>query len=127
MAKVKITVGSTYVGCPSETIELEYYGNEKNFNNDHEVSTEILNLLTCSGFGHYFMDYEFVEDEEDICWEYKIFLNGTLLDESYHEEFETEEDALEEANRYITEELCDEHNAEFDEFTVECIQKNIYD
>lgn len=65
MAKVKITVGSTYVGCPSETVELEYDGTEQEFNKDHRFSTEILNMLTCSGFGHYFMDYEFVEDENE--------------------------------------------------------------
>lgn len=64
MAKIRVSVGTTYVGCPSETIEFEYYGTEEEFDNDHELSTEILNMLSCGEFGHYFLNYDFVEEDD---------------------------------------------------------------
>ena len=65
MAKVKITVGTTYCGCPSEEIEFEYDGTEKDFNLDHQISTEILNMIFNYEFPHYFMDIDFEEEEEN--------------------------------------------------------------
>lgn len=67
MTKVKITMGTTYIGCPSEKIEYEYDGTEKEFDNDHEASTEILNMISNGEFPHYFIDIETeeVKDEEN--------------------------------------------------------------
>ena len=64
MAKVKITVGTTYCGCPSEEIEFDYDGTEKDFNIDHRISTEILNMIFNCEFPHYFMDIDFEEEKE---------------------------------------------------------------
>ena len=65
MSKVILTMGSTYCGCPSETIEIDYYGTEREFDRDHEVSTEILNAIFNYEFPHYFLEMEFVEEDED--------------------------------------------------------------
>ena len=65
MSKVKITMGTTYCNCPSEEIEFEYYGTEKEFNADHQISTEILNMIFNDDFPHYFMDIDFEETEEE--------------------------------------------------------------
>lgn len=65
MAKVRIIMGTTYIGCPSEEIEFEYDGTEKEFNADHQISTEILNMIFNYEFPHYFMDIDFEEDEDD--------------------------------------------------------------
>ena len=54
MLKVKIRMGTTYCGCPAEEIEYEYDGTEKEFDNDHQESTEILNRIFNGEFGHYF-------------------------------------------------------------------------
>ena len=66
MLKVKITMGTSYCGCPSEEIEYEYYGTQKEFDEDHEASTEILNMIFNHDFPHYFLDIdtEEVPDEE---------------------------------------------------------------
>ena len=64
MAKVKITVGTTYCGCPSEEIEFDYDGTEKDFNIDDQISTEILNMILNYEFPHYFMDIDFEEEKE---------------------------------------------------------------
>lgn len=65
MGKVRITMGTTYCGCPSEEIEFEYYGTEEDFNTDHKISTEILNMIFNRDFPHYFLDIDFEEDEEE--------------------------------------------------------------
>ena len=65
MSKVKITIGTTYCNCPSEEIEFEYCGTEKEFNADHQISTEILNMIFNDDFPHYFMDIDFEETEEE--------------------------------------------------------------
>ena len=67
MLKVKIRMGTSYSGCPAEEREIEYDGTEKEFENDHVISTEILNMLSCGEFGHYFLDIdtEEVPDEEN--------------------------------------------------------------
>lgn len=64
MLKVKIRMGTTYCGCPAEEIEYEYDGTEKEFYNDHQESTEILNRIFNGEFGHYFLDIETEEIEE---------------------------------------------------------------
>lgn len=64
MSKIILTMGTTYCGCPSEEVEIEYYGTERDFDRDHEASTEILNAIF-SEFPHYFLEIEFVEEEED--------------------------------------------------------------
>lgn len=65
MLKVKVSMGTTYVGCPTETVEFDYYGTTKQFNRDHEVSTEILNLIFNREFPHYFLEIDTEEIEED--------------------------------------------------------------
>lgn len=65
MLKVKISMGSTYCGCPSEEVEIEYDGTEDEFNKDHYMSTEILNMIFNNEFPHYFMDMECEEFEDD--------------------------------------------------------------
>lgn len=65
MSKVILTMGTGYLGCPSETIEIDYYGTEREFDRDHEASTEILNAILNGEFPHYFLEYEFVEEDED--------------------------------------------------------------
>ena len=65
MSKIILTMGTSYCGCPSETTEIEYYGTEREFDRDDEVSTEILNAILNSEFPHYFLDIEFVEEEDE--------------------------------------------------------------
>ena len=48
-----------------EEIEFEYDGTEKDFNLDHRISTEILNMIFNCEFPHYFMDIDFEEEEEN--------------------------------------------------------------
>lgn len=70
MLKVKVSMGTTYCGCPTEKIEYEYYGTEKEFNADHQASTDILNMVFNNEFPHYFLDIETEEvpdDDEDEC------------------------------------------------------------
>ena len=64
MSKVRITMGTTYCGCPSEEVEFEYYGTEEEFNADDNVSTEILSMILNRYFSHYFLDIDFIEEEE---------------------------------------------------------------
>ena len=65
MVKVKITCGTTYCGCPSETIEMECYDMAEY--NSHEFSTEILDAIFNGSFPHYFVniDTEEISDEEE--------------------------------------------------------------
>ena len=65
MSKVRVTIGSTYCGCPSEEIEFEYDGTESEFNRDHIVSTDILNMILNGDFEHYFLDIDFIEGNEE--------------------------------------------------------------
>lgn len=65
MSKVRITVGATYCGVPSEEIEFEYDGTKRDFNFDHQISTEILNMIFNGEFPHYYMDIDFEESEEE--------------------------------------------------------------
>lgn len=50
-----VTIGTTYCGCPSETIEVEY-------ENDNDFAQAVLEAIFNSEAPHYFID---VEDEED--------------------------------------------------------------
>lgn len=61
--KIKVTIGSTYCGCSPETIEVECESVE-DFEQNHEYSTEILNALANSEFSHYFIEYDYEEEEE---------------------------------------------------------------
>lgn len=65
MVKVKVTCGTTYCGCPSETIEFECFDMEE-YESD-VFSTEILNAILNGNCPHYFMDIETeeIEDEDD--------------------------------------------------------------
>jgi hypothetical protein len=65
MSKVKITIGTTYCGCRHEEIEFEYDGTERDFNHDHQISTEILNMIFNGEFPHYYMNIDFEESEEE--------------------------------------------------------------
>ena len=53
--KATVTIGTTYCGCPSETIEIEY-------ENDNDFARFVLEAIFNSEAPHYFID---VEDEED--------------------------------------------------------------
>lgn len=53
--KAFVTIGTTYCGCPSETIEIEY-------ENDDDFAEAVLEAIFNSEAPHYFID---VEDEED--------------------------------------------------------------
>lgn len=50
-----VTIGTTYCGCPSETIEVEY-------ENDNDFAQAVLEAIFNTEAPHYFID---VEDEED--------------------------------------------------------------
>lgn len=65
MVKVKVTMGTTYCGCPSETFELECYDMEE-YESD-EFSTEILNQIFNRMCPHFFIDIETeeIEDEDE--------------------------------------------------------------
>lgn len=62
--RVKVTIGSTYCGCASETIEIECDSIE-DFEQNDSYSTEILYALANSEFAHYFIDYDYEDDEEE--------------------------------------------------------------
>lgn len=62
--KVKVTIGTTYCGCDSETIEIECDSIE-DFESNHVYSTEILNAISNSEFPHYFIEYDYEDDEEE--------------------------------------------------------------
>lgn len=53
--KTTVRIGTTYCGCPSETIEIEY-------ENDDDFAEAVLEAIFNSEAPHYFID---VEDEED--------------------------------------------------------------
>lgn len=61
--KVKVTIGTTYCGCPSESFEIEC-DSEHDFLTNDKYSTEILEAIfdECP---HYFIDYDYDEEEED--------------------------------------------------------------
>lgn len=62
---VKVTIGTTYCGCPSESFEIECDSVEKFLSND-EYSTEILNAISNScAAPHYFINYDWDEEEDD--------------------------------------------------------------
>lgn len=62
--KVKVTIGTTYCGCDSETIEIECDSVE-DFERNHIYSTEILNAISNGEFPHYFIEYDYEDDEEE--------------------------------------------------------------
>lgn len=64
MLKVKISMGTTYVGCPTEEIEFEYDGTLAEFDRDDAMSTEILNKIFNYEFPHYFLEIDTEEIEE---------------------------------------------------------------
>ena len=59
--KARITLGSTWVGTSSETIEIEVEDQEE-YASD-EFSTAILNSIGNSEFPHYYINYELIDDE----------------------------------------------------------------
>lgn len=61
--KVKITIGTTYCGCPSESFEIECDSIE-DFETNDAYSTEILNAICNCETPHYFIDYDYDYDEE---------------------------------------------------------------
>lgn len=58
--KAIIRIGTTYCGCPSETIEIEY-------ENDDDFAEAVLEAIFNSEAPHYFIDVEDedLEDEEE--------------------------------------------------------------
>ena len=67
MLKVKIRVGSTYVGCPTETKQYLYPGTKEEFNKDEGESIAILDMILNGDFPHTFVDIdtEGVPDDEN--------------------------------------------------------------
>jgi len=61
--KVRVTLGSTWVGTESETIEFEVEDQEE-YDSD-EFSTAILYAISNREFPHYYINYELIENEED--------------------------------------------------------------
>lgn len=53
-----VTIGTTYCGCPSETIEIEYW-------DDNDFAQAVLEAIFNSEAPHYFIDVEDIDDEED--------------------------------------------------------------
>jgi exoribonuclease R len=62
--KVKVTIGTTYVGCPSESFIIEC-DSIKDFETNDAYSTEILNAICNFETPHYFIDYDYDCNEED--------------------------------------------------------------
>ena len=56
--KATVTIGTTYCGCPSETIEIEYW-------DENDFAEAVLEAIFNSEAPHYFIDVEDEEDEED--------------------------------------------------------------
>ncbi len=59
--KARITLGSTWVGTSSETIEIEVADQEE-YDSD-EFSTVIFNAIINRDFPHYYIDCELIDDE----------------------------------------------------------------
>ena len=62
--KVKVTIGTTYCGCPSESFEIECDSIE-DFETNDAYSTEILNAICNFETPHYFIDYCYDEEDEE--------------------------------------------------------------
>lgn len=69
--KVKVTIGTTYCGCPSESFEIECDSIE-DFERNDAYSTEILNKINNFEAPHFFIDYDYEEEDEDSMVYYKI-------------------------------------------------------
>ena len=62
MSRLKVTMGTTYCGCPSETITID--------TNDDDWAIDIMNAIFNREFGHYFIDTEDVSMKAvNIEWE----------------------------------------------------------
>lgn len=66
MAKVRVTMGTAYCGCPSESIEFEVDGSAKSSGAWEEADMRALEAACCGGFANYFLSVEVVEDNEDF-------------------------------------------------------------
>lgn len=62
--KVIVTIGTTFCGCPCESFEIECDSIDDFYKND-AYSTEILNRISNFETPHYFIDFEYDEDNED--------------------------------------------------------------
>lgn len=60
--KARITLGTTWVGTDSETVEIEV--EDKDEYDSDEFSTAILYAISNREFPHYYINYELIEDEE---------------------------------------------------------------
>lgn len=65
MAKVRVTMGTGYCGCPSESIDFEIIGKADSKDTWKKAEQEALNLA-CDGFANYYLEIEVVEDDEDF-------------------------------------------------------------
>lgn len=62
MSRLKITMGTTYCGCPSETITID--------TNEDDWAVDIMNAIFNGEFEHYFIDTEDVSMKAvDIKWD----------------------------------------------------------
>ena len=62
--KVRVNIGTTYCGCPSESIIIECDSIE-DFEKNDAYSTEILNAICNGEAPHYFIEYDYDVDDED--------------------------------------------------------------
>lgn len=56
----KVTLGCGYCGCPSETVEVEYYEEDES-----DLAQQIMEAIWNREFPHYFIDVETQDDGED--------------------------------------------------------------
>jgi len=61
--KVKVTIGTDYCGCPSESFIIEC-DSIKDFEKNDAYSTEILNAICNGETPHYFINYDYEEEED---------------------------------------------------------------
>ena len=57
--KAIITIGTTYCGCPSETIEIEY-------EDDNDFAQTVVNAIFNREAPHYYIDVEDIEELEEL-------------------------------------------------------------
>ena len=66
MAKVKVTMGTAYCGCPSESYEFVVDGTATSGEANEEAEMRALEMACGGGFANYYLSIEVVEDDEDF-------------------------------------------------------------
>lgn len=86
--KVRLTMGTSYCCCPSETVEIDYDGTEEEFDKDDSMSTEILNMIFGGEFPHYFQILKLTRKKRKmkIRASYCVFLDVEVKDDANMDE-----------------------------------------